>query len=231
MPRDLVPDTRLPDGIYLGGISTGQFYRLVRSNATQTIKGSIARFHPRTTVELKNGAMVDADLVIFATGWRQSLPFLDERLQGRIQREGRFFLYRMIVPIGIKNLGFVGYNSSTACQLTAEISAHWFSDLFLGVLRLPDRETMERETKALHRWLDATMPDRNQGFFIGPYVGNYIDELMRDMGLKTRRASNAITETFFPLWPSRYGGVQKERQIRRQNQMAGVVDGRTVTTR
>jgi len=121
----------------------------------------------------------------------------------------------MILPVGEPNLGFIGYNTSTSHQLTAEVAAHWLSEYFLGSLHVPDAERMEQEVRLLHRWMDRTMPNRAQGIFVGPYVAQYIDELLADMGLRTRRTSNFVAENLMPLWPSRYAALGEERRARR----------------
>jgi hypothetical protein len=219
IPPELIPETPLPEGFFLGGISTGEFYRLVRTGSITVKKGSIRGFRQGKTVELDSGESLEADLVVFACGWRQSVPFLDPTLRNRIERDGRFILYRMILPLGTSNLGFVGYNSSTACQLTSEIAAHWLSECFLGSLPMPSAEQMEQEVRLLHQWADRTFPNRSQGFFVGPYVAHYIDELLSDMGLRTKRSSNAIAESLLPLWPSRYAGLREERQRLREQRL------------
>jgi cation diffusion facilitator CzcD-associated flavoprotein CzcO len=221
VPLKLIPETALPEGLFLGGVSTGEFYRLVRTGSIRAKKGSIRRFRASRTVELDSGESLEADLVVFACGWRQSVSFLDQALRNRIERDGRFFLYRMIAPVGIANLGFIGYNTSTACQLTAEIAAHWLSECFLGSFRMPSAEQMEQEVHVLHQWADRHFPERNQGFFVGPYVAHYIDELLGDMGLRARRSTNLVAENLLPLWPSRYARLGEERRSRREQQEQG----------
>jgi len=58
------------------------------------------------------------------------------------------------------------------------------------------------------------MPNRAQGIFVCPYVAQYIDELLADMGLRTRRTSNFVVENLMPLWPSRYAALGGERRAR-----------------
>lgn len=63
-----------------------------------------------------------------------------------------------------------------------------------------------------HRWLSATFPARDEGYFIGPYIAHYADELLRDLGLRTRRLRNPVAEHLAPFWPSRYEGLAEERR-------------------
>ncbi|MFH7029179.1 MAG: hypothetical protein ACHBN1_28245 [Heteroscytonema crispum UTEX LB 1556] len=75
-------------------------------------KTSIARFVPGG-VELENGDRLQADVVIFGTGFRQDMPFLDEKYrQMVIDMQGNFYLYRHLINPDVPNMGFVGYSSN-----------------------------------------------------------------------------------------------------------------------
>jgi len=106
---------------------------------------------------------------------------------------------------------FIGYASSGNAPLTSEISAHWLSQHFRGELELPDTSEMEQEIDKVRSWTQKVFPRRNEGYFIGAYVGSYIDELMKEMGLKTRRKNNFFSEYFRPFWADRYKKVADEK--------------------
>ena len=59
--------------------------------------------------------------------------------------------------------------SSTACQLTAEFSAHWLSQHFRGELALPRIEEIQDELRRVQAWPTQTRPDRDEGNFVGPF--------------------------------------------------------------
>ena len=71
---------------------------------------------------------------------------------------------------------------------------------------------MDREIERVRRWMGETFPARDQGYFIGPYVAHYVDDLLRDMGAPVRRTSNVFREYFAPFWPSRYATLGEERR-------------------
>ncbi len=71
---------------------------------------------------------------------------------------------------------------------------------------------MEREVARVHGWAEEVFPGRSEGYFVGPFLGHYIDELMRDMGLDTFRTRHLLSEYFGPFWPSRYRDVGYERR-------------------
>jgi cation diffusion facilitator CzcD-associated flavoprotein CzcO len=211
IPPDLVPGPRLPVGIEQIAV-VSDFYDLVREGRIAARKGRVARCAGGTTLELDDGDRLEADLLVFGTGWRQDVGFLDDDLRRRVERDGRFHLYRFILPPGLRDLGFVGWNSSTACQLTSEVGAHWLAACFGGTLSLPSPDEMEHEVARVHRWLAEEMPTRSQGYFIGPHLSHYLDELLADLGLPRRRTSNPLSEYLIPLRPSRYQTVGAERR-------------------
>lgn len=52
---------------------------------------------------------------------------------------------------------------------------------------------MEREIAAVLRWQSGALPGRPEGYFIEPYLAQYIDDLVRDMGCSTVRTWNPLT--------------------------------------
>jgi|SRR2546422_4271411 len=211
IPRRLLPEAPLPRTIESSGIGA-DVYRLIRQGCIQTRNTALRRFLGGNAVEAESGETLEAELVIFATGYRQTVPFLEEDVRRQIEREQGFHLYRLILPPAVPNLGFVGYNSSTACSLTSEIAAHWLSQCFLGELSLPSLQDMEEDIARFRRWATETMPSRSGGFFLGPHVIHHVDDLMRDMRLPPFRAHNFVAEHLLPVWPSRYRTVGEERR-------------------
>ncbi len=211
MPPSMVPATPLPGGLEKSGVGT-EFYRFLQEGHVRVERGSVAAFLSERTLRLDSGRELEADQVVLATGWRQDLWFLDRELRRAVLKDGRLHLYRGILPPRARDLGFIGAASSTACPLTSEMGAHWLSHVFQKKVELPSVEGMEAEVARVHRWLSATFPARDEGHFIGPYVAHYVDELLEDMGLRTRRAQNPVAEYLSPLWPSRYRGVAAERR-------------------
>src|SRR6202453_3189333 len=136
MPAAMVPHQRLPLGIENLGFAS-EFYELARRGQLDMRRDEISALGDGAEVMLASGDRVAADVVILATGWRQAFPFLAPELKSAAVRDGHFLLYRHILPPTEQRLGFVGYASSTACQLTSEISAHWLSQTFGGQQTLP----------------------------------------------------------------------------------------------
>jgi cation diffusion facilitator CzcD-associated flavoprotein CzcO len=211
MPPTLVPEQALPVGFENVGVG-GEFYEVLRLGTLVTKRAQIAAFTGPRTVQLSTGERLDADVVVCATGWRQGIEFLDADLRALVRTDGCFRLYRHILPPAEQRLGFVGYASSTACQLTSEVAAHWLSQCFRGELSLPSTAEMEREISRVLEWASEVVPKCREGYFVGPFVAHYVDDLMRDMGLRRARTGNVVTEYFAPFWPRRYRDLQEERR-------------------
>jgi hypothetical protein len=48
-------------------------------------------------------------------------------------------------------------------------------------------------------------------------VAHYIDDLARDMGLRTARKRNPLAEYLAPFWPERYQEIAEERRRARRS--------------
>jgi len=215
MPQRMVPQRPVTSGAENIGIGT-RFYEVLREGSARARRAEIQRFSGRNTLRLGTGEEIEADLVIFATGWRQDLSVLDSELREEVQRDGKFHLYRHILPPNERHLGFVGYASAANNALTSEVAAHWLSQWFREGLTLPDVVTMEREIAQLHEWAAEVFPKRKEGYFVGGYVASYVDELMQDMGLPTWRTGSLFAEYFKPLYAERYRGLTEERRLARK---------------
>jgi dimethylaniline monooxygenase (N-oxide forming) len=214
MPAVMVPDEPLPAGIENVGVGQ-EFFDMARGGVLGLRRDAIAAFSGGTELLLASGERIDADLVIFATGWRQSLTFLAPELRSAVLDDGHFQLYRHILPPTEHELGFVGYASSFACQFTSEVSAHWLSQCFRGELTLPAVDEMQAEVSRVRAWLADVLPARPEGYMLGPYLAHHIDELVADMGLPTRRTSNFLAEHVGRFLPARYRDLGEERRLAR----------------
>lgn len=220
MPPKMVPQKPVTSGAENIGIGT-RFYEALRKGLVSARRAEIRSFSGRDTLQLETGEEVKADLVIFATGWRQNVSLLNSELREEVQRDGKFHLYRHILPPRERRLGFVGYASAGNNALTSEVAAHWLSQCFRQELKLPNTVSMEQEVARLHDWAAEVFLERCQGYFVGGYVASYVDELMRDMELPTWRTDSFFSEYFEPLYAERYRGLAEERRLIQGGEGAG----------
>jgi hypothetical protein len=161
---------------------------------------------------------VEADVVVFGTGFRQEAPFLPRWVMERVRgADGNFRLYRSILPTDVPRLAFVGYNSSLYSQLTAEIGARWLVEHVQGRFALPSQAEMGRRIEERLEWLKAERPDSlSAGTCLVPFNFHYINDLLRDVGARTWRTRNRLREYMMPVDPSLYADLRAELEEKRR---------------
>ncbi|MGE3284936.1 MAG: flavin-containing monooxygenase [Pseudonocardia sp.] len=225
---DLEPRGRFQD-IVRGaiGLTTDGFYDQVRAGALTVRRDRcITRLLEKDGtphVELDDGCVLQADLLVCATGFRQGVPFLDEEVAARLTDErGNFLLYRQIVPVGdgslddglVDDLTFAGYNSSFFSPLNAEMAAVWTAERLAGRLRLPDRAAMRAHVDAQLAFMDsATDGHHCHGTKIIPFSLHNVDEVLDDLGLNLSRGVR-VRQWLSPVDPRAYRGVAAAARAR-----------------
>ncbi|MFH6784411.1 MULTISPECIES: flavin-containing monooxygenase [Methylobacterium] len=205
--KGLRPATRIEDDIHCNlSIETPGFYAMVGQGRIAAHRGTIASYDGNDVV-LTGGERVPADLVVMATGWRQDIPILEGADRARlIDADGQYRLYRMMVNPDLPDLGFVGFNSSFATNLSAELGAAWLVRYMDGRLaRQPTRARMEAEIARSLTWRRTERPAAAHygGLCIAPYHNRHFGDLLGDIGVPTREA-NPLTALFAPLRPAVY---------------------------
>ncbi len=217
MPKHMVPEHKLPVGFESVG-QVDDFFDLLNAGAISAIRAGVKGFY-ETGVELDDGTQIEADLVIMGTGWQRDMSFLSEELRSKVYSNGRFHLYRRILPPGQQRLAFVGFFPTLTCPLSSEVGAHWAAQLFTGNMSLPSTEEMDQAIELLENWARERVPEQEDGVFTGPYIGHYVDELMRDMGMPTMRTSNFLKEYLGSFLPSRYATLGEELKAAREGRL------------
>jgi hypothetical protein len=106
------------------------------------IKPNIERIEGKTVI-FTDGSRVEADSIIYATGYNLCFPFFAEDF---IKVEhNRFPLYQMMVHPEHPNLYFIGFVQPLGAVMPlAEWQSKWAAALIRGECRLPDAATMQR---------------------------------------------------------------------------------------
>ncbi|MHA6626472.1 flavin-containing monooxygenase [Pseudonocardia sichuanensis] len=106
-------------------------------------------------VRFTDGTAVTADVVIYATGYDKSFPFLSEDLVAGAERGAR--LYRRIVHPDAPGLHFAGLVQPVGPTIPlVEIQGRWIARVLTGEVALPGKEEMAREIAAHRRWVEAS---------------------------------------------------------------------------
>ncbi len=195
-------------------VATRGFYKYVFHGKIHAKKSKNIQFID-DGIKLDDGEKVSADIVILGTGFRQSVPFLEEKYQKHIvDRNGVFHLYRNLIHPDVPQMGFVGYNNSLSCMMSAELGSRWLVEYFKGNLALPSRSKM---LEAIHTTLEWRYRERARGLFSGtcvlPFTFHYFDDLMNDLGVRVRQ-NGSLSEIVKPLSPSSYKDLKQELQLK-----------------
>jgi len=184
---------------------TDGFYDAIADGRIGFHKGAeIAELSPGKA-RLSNGKTIPADIVIAGTGWNQQIPFMDEASRARIlDPDGNFRLFRSMLPVGLKDIAFNGFNSSFFSQLNAEIGAMWIGDYLRGGIPLPSESQQNRDIDERLSWMEARTDGKHcKGTNIIPFSIHHMDELLEDMGLALS-AGKRLMQWFAVLDPADY---------------------------
>lgn len=99
------------------------------------IKPDIERFEGKT-VQFADGSSVDADLLVYATGYKVALPFFDADLYDPADNE--MPLYQRVLTPELSDLFFIGFVQTVGSNIPlAEMQSEWVGDLITGACVLP----------------------------------------------------------------------------------------------
>ncbi|MFI2366162.1 flavin-containing monooxygenase [Promicromonospora sp. NPDC019610] len=193
-------------------LSTDGFYEQVASGAIKVHRDTeIQRFEAdgdRPVAVLSDGARIPADLVVCGTGFHQRVPFLDDAVSARLLDEnGNYKLYRQILPDGVPNLTFAGYNSSLFSPLSAEAGAIWIAAYLAGVVELPSIEERRKHVAERVAWMEQRTGGKHaRGTNVIPFSMHQIDETLDEAGVNISQRAQAI-QWLLPIDPSAYKNV------------------------
>lgn len=207
----LLPSTQLIDEVF-GEITleTREFFKKVQNGEIIPRQGEIVSFHDKHLV-IDNGKPIECDLVIFATGFNQSVPFMPEQfVRNFTDDNGDFILHRHILPPGVPSLAFVGYNTSIFCSLTSEIGALWVCEYLKGRIAKPDEWQIIEEGKKFLKWRSSfRLNSSTRGLSVMPSTIHHVDMLLNDMNAPLSFTS-LIPDWLVIVSPSRYKKIRKK---------------------
>lgn len=147
------------------------------------VKSNLKEFSGSKAVFVDGSVIEKVDVVVFATGYNYSFPFLPSSLQAKSGY--RLKLYRHIVPPSLAHptLAVVGFISGFGTINTlVEMQARWATRVFKGCIALPAEETMnneiEKDTTTMHRHFRCS--ERNP---LHVDYFTYMDTLAREIGI------------------------------------------------
>ena len=165
-----------------------------------------------TTVMLKDGSSVDADLIICATGFRDDYSIFSDpatRKSLDLQDDG-IYLYRYMLPEKVPNLAFIGHVGAISNMSSYGLQGEWLARKLSGTLVSGGTTTksVHEEIEVRKAWARSWMPkSAKRGMLVLLHQTHYHDQLLRDMGLNPHRKSNILSEYLMPYEPADYDGI------------------------
>lgn len=138
-----------------------------------------------SSVVFVDGSVVDkVDVVVFATGYNYSFPFLPSALQAKSGYRLRLYKHMFPPALTKPTLAVVGFiHALGAVNPLAEMQARWATRVFKGLATLPSEVTMmkeiEKDTVTMHQRYSCSNRNPLQVDYIP-----YLDSLAEEVGVR-----------------------------------------------
>jgi dimethylaniline monooxygenase (N-oxide forming) len=169
--------------------------------------GEIAEFRGKT-LKLTSGDVLEADLVVFGTGFRQDYSIFPNDLRDKLElEEDGLYLYRYILPAKIDNLAFIGKVAAVSNISSYGLQAEWLARKIV-THALPPQEERAAEIAVRKQWARSWMPKTSgRASLVLLHQTHYHDQLLRDIGERPLRKSNLLSEYLMPYVSQDYNGI------------------------
>jgi|GEM_PF-1158827 len=178
------------------------------------INGELSKATSPDEFKLTNGLKIEADIVIFGTGFKKNYSVFSSDVQDDldIQNDG-LYLYRHMLPSHVKNLAFIGSEIATISNiLTFGLQAEWLARKLSGFqsdsMHATSQE-MQTEVEALKTWKRGWMQQNSsRANLILLHQTHYHDHLLKDMKIDhLRKFPNILAEFLMPYAPQDYNNI------------------------
>ncbi|XP_074524012.1 flavin-containing monooxygenase 5-like [Halichoeres trimaculatus] len=149
-----------------------------------TVKPNVKEFSGSSVVFEDGSVLEEVDVVVFATGFDYSFPFLPPDLQTKC--DYRLRLYKHMFPPSLTRptLAVVGFISGLgAIGPLAEMQARWATRVFKGLATLPSEETMIKEISEDTETMNQKFVCSRQNPLQVDYIP-YLDSLAEQVGAR-----------------------------------------------
>ena len=90
---------------------------------------------------------------------------------------------------------FIGYSHNPLHVPTTEMASLWADAVLRGDLQLPAVDDMAQSAERVAAWKRKhTNFEPSRGYFVSTHLHNYLDVLLGDIGLRSRRKKNSFGE-------------------------------------
>lgn len=193
-------------------VAPDHYYPLVAKGRIEPHRAEPIGFGPRS-LKLSDGSEVPCDLVVLSTGYESpTFPYLPPKYRAMLEGEHDGpQLYRHLLHPRIPRLAFAGYNHCFMHLPSVEVSMLWLSAHLRGDLELPPIEEMERCVEEIRSWKRAnTLHEPSRGCGVSTRFHQYMDVLLKDLGMNPYRKSNPLSELLSTYVAGDYAGLVPE---------------------
>ncbi|XP_073449353.1 dimethylaniline monooxygenase [N-oxide-forming] 2-like [Aquarana catesbeiana] len=160
------------------------------------VKPNLMEF-TETSVKFDDGTIEEnIDVVVFATGYRYSFPFLDESI---LKVENKIYLYKSVFPKNLEKatLGIVGLIQPLGPIMAAsEMQARWITRVFKGLCKFPSQDEIQKDIELKQKIL-LTRFGKEYSLQLD-YI-EYLDEIAQEIGCKPNILGLLVTDPFLAL--------------------------------
>ncbi|XP_017284216.1 flavin-containing monooxygenase 5 [Kryptolebias marmoratus] len=180
-------------------------------SGTVQVKPNIRRFHG-SSVEFEDGSVVDdIDLVVFATGYKFSYPFLSSSVISVSDNKASLYKYMFPPELDRPTLAVIGLVQPLgAIMPISEMQARWATRVFKGCLKLPSGAAMLKDIKCKEESMAKRYVSSQRHTIQVDYI-DYMDEISEMVGVRPRLSRILLTDPqlglkllFGPCTPYQY---------------------------
>jgi dimethylaniline monooxygenase (N-oxide forming) len=154
-------------------------------------------------VTTSDGNFLQADIVIWATGWTTKMnDLLPDSIVSKLDvKDDGMTLYRNIIHPNVPGLAFVGALVTYTSPATFSLQAAWLAEYLSGSFLLPEKETMLKDIEDLRANRERYYPKSSiRGSSTMAHLNHYHDQLIRDYGSNPMRYGGGIFSAMFMNW-------------------------------
>ncbi|XP_041791022.1 flavin-containing monooxygenase 5-like [Chelmon rostratus] len=163
-------------------------------SGTIQVKPNIRRFHG-SSVEFDDGSVEeDVDLVVFATGYRFSFPFLASQVVSATENKASLYKYVFPPELERPTLAIIGLVQPLgAIMPISEMQARWATRIFKGCTKLPSVTAMLKDIKCKQEAMAKRYVTSQRHTIQVDYV-SYMDEIAQLVGVRPNFAKLLLTD-------------------------------------
>ncbi|KAI3812086.1 hypothetical protein L1987_16790 [Smallanthus sonchifolius] len=209
---DMVPPHSLSQDMHSGLImylpNPENFFDTVKEGSIKLKKSPSFSFYEKGVLISKDNTKIEADIVIFATGFngpKKVKDIFESPTFGQlIEGSPRVGLYRECIPPRIPQVAIIGFSEGLSSLYVSESTCRWMVGLLEGKFKLPSIIEMEKD---IARWDQYMKQVSGEYYHLSSLCGAeiwYNDQICKDMGMNPMRKNGLFSNLFQPYGSTDY---------------------------